>query len=214
MRGIFITFEGGEGSGKTTQMRLLAERLRREGREVVETVEPGGTRIGAQIRRILLDPANQDLRAMPEMLLYFASRSQNLEEVIEPALARGAVVLADRYTDSTMAYQGIARGLGEEAVRELHRIACHGRDPDLTLLIDIDPGSGLRRTAVRNRETRSTETRFDDEAADFHCRVRAGYLRMAGREPARFRVIDGNGDLDAVAAAVWNAVRPHVEGGL
>jgi dTMP kinase len=210
MRGLFITFEGGEGSGKSTQIRLLAERLRRAGREVVETVEPGGTRIGAQIRRILLDPANQDLRAMPEMLLYFASRAQNLEEVIEPALARGAVVLADRYTDSTMAYQGIARGLGEDAVRDLHRIACHGRDPDLTLLIDIDAGAGLRRTAVRNRETQSTETRFDDEAAEFHCRVRAGYLRMAAREPERFRVVDGNANVETVASAVWEIVKPHV----
>jgi dTMP kinase len=211
MRGLFITFEGGEGSGKSTQMRLLAERLRGLGREVIETVEPGGTHIGAQIRRILLDSANHDLRAMPEMLLYFASRAQNLEEVIEPAIARGAVVLSDRYTDSTMAYQGIARGLGEEAVRELHRIACNGRDPDLTLLIDIDSDAGLRRSAARNLETQSTETRFDDEAADFHRCVRAGYLRMAAREPARFRVIDGNQDVESVAAAVWQAV---MEGGL
>jgi len=209
-RGVFITFEGGEGSGKSTQMRLLAERLRAEGYEVVETVEPGGTHIGAQIRRILLDPANSDLRAMPEMLLYFASRSQNLLEVIAPALERGAVVLADRYTDSTMAYQGIARGAGEEAVRELHRIACAGIDPDLTLLIDIDVDEGLRRSSARNRDTKSAETRFDDEAAEFHRRVRGAYLKMAAREPARFRVIDGSGDIETVARAVWEAVAPAI----
>ncbi len=208
MRGVFITFEGGEGSGKSTQMRLLAERLRREGYEVVETVEPGGTHIGAQIRRILLDPANSDLRAIPEMLLYFASRSQNLEEVIVPALERGAIVLADRYTDSTMAYQGITRGTGEDAVRELHRIACHGLDPDVTVLVDIDVDEGLRRTAARNRDAQSTETRFDDEAAGFHRKVRAAYLKMADREPGRFRVVDGSADVETVARAVWDAVAP------
>ncbi|MGE5488350.1 MAG: dTMP kinase [bacterium] len=207
-RGLFITFEGGEGSGKSTQMRLLAERLRAKGCEVVETVEPGGTRIGAQIRRILLDPANSDLRPMPEMLLYFASRAQNLTEVIVPALERGAIVLSDRYTDSTMAYQGVARGIGEEAVRELHRIACDGIDPDFTLLLDIEVDEGLRRSRARNRDTRSAETRFDDEAAAFHRRVRAAYLQMAAREPARFRVIDGGGDVEAVARAIWEAVAP------
>ncbi len=206
MRGVFITFEGGDGSGKSTQMRLLADRLAREGYDVVQTVEPGGTHAGAQIRRILLDPGNASLRAMPEMLLYFASRAQNLEEVIRPALERGAIVLADRYTDSTMAYQGIARGLGEDAVRELHRIACRGLDPDLTVLIDIDVDAGLARTSRRNRDTRSGETRFDDEAADFHRRVRAAYLEMAAREPHRFRVIDGGGDVESVARAVWDAV--------
>ncbi len=206
--GIFITFEGGEGSGKSTQMQLLADRLRAQGYEVVETVEPGGTHIGAQIRRILLDPANDDLLPTPEMLLYFASRSQNLEEVIVPALKRGAIVLADRYTDSTMAYQGMARGIGEEAVRELHRIACHGRDPHLTLLIDIDVEQGLRRTAARNRDTQSRETRFDDEAAAFHRKVREAYLQMAAREPARFRIIDGSAGVEDVARAVWDAVTP------
>lgn len=208
-RGVFINFEGGEGSGKTTQLRLAAERLRAEGYEVVEAIEPGGTRIGKQIRSILLDRANTDLRAMPEMLLYFASRAQNVEEVILPALERGAVVLADRYTDSTMAYQGIGRGLGEDTVAQVHRLA-RCIDPDLTILVDIDVERGLARVRSRNAETASSETRLDDEAIEFHRRVRAGYLRMAAREPARFRVIDGSGSPEAVAALVWRAIEPAV----
>lgn len=209
-RGVFIDFEGGEGCGKSTQMRLLTERLRAGGHEVVETVEPGGTRIGNQIRRILLDPSHQELRPMPEMLLYFASRAQNLEEVILPALERGAVVLTDRYTDSTMAYQGIARGVGEHHVLDLHRISCRNVWPDLTILIDIDLDTGLARARSRNRETNGAETRFDDEGAEFHRKVREGYLRMAAREPRRFRVVDGRGSVERVAAAVWEQVSPLV----
>lgn len=207
-RGLFITFEGGDGSGKSTQMRLLAERLRGEGREVVETVEPGGTRIGAQIRRILLDSANQDLRAIPELLLYFASRAQNVEELILPGLERGAIVLSDRFTDSSMAYQGYGRGLGEEAVIALDRVACRGLVPDLTLLIDIDLKTSLAR--ARERQLSRTETRMDEQAAEFHAKVRDAYLAMAAREPRRFRMIDGRADVPAVAAAVWEAVRPLV----
>lgn len=204
-RGVLITFEGGEGSGKSTQLRLAAERLRAEGHEVVEAIEPGGTRIGQQIRRILLDRANTDLRAMPEMLLYFASRAQNVEEVIVPALERGAVVLADRYTDSTMAYQGIARRLGEDTVAQAHKLA-RCVDPDLTVLVDIDVETGLARVRARNTESASTETRLDDEALEFHKRVRAGYLKMAAQEPHRFRVIDGSGAPEVVARAVWDAI--------
>lgn len=206
-RGVFINFEGGEGSGKSTQLRFAAERLRARGHEVVEAVEPGGTRIGRQIRRILLDRANTDLRPMPEMLLYFASRAQNVEEVILPALERGAVVLADRYTDSTMAYQGIARGLGEDTVAQAHRLA-RCVDPDLTVLIDIDVEAGLARVRSRNDESESVETRLDDETVEFHKRVRAGYLSMAAREPGRFRVVDGAGAPEAVAHAVWEAIAP------
>jgi len=207
-RGLFITFEGGDGSGKSTQMRLLAERLRGEGREVVETVEPGGTRIGGQIRRILLDSANQDLRATPELLLYFASRAQNVEELILPGLERGAIVLSDRFTDSSMAYQGYGRGLGEDAVVALDRVSCHGLVPDLTLLIDIDLETSLAR--ARERQLSRTETRMDEQAAEFHAKVRDAYLAMAAREPHRFRMIDGRADVPTVAAAVWEAVRPLV----
>jgi dTMP kinase len=210
-RGFFITFEGTDGCGKTTQIERLAGRLRAQGREVVLAVEPGGTRIGAQIRRILLDSANQELCATAEMLLYFASRAQNVEEVILPALARGAVVLCDRFTDSTMVYQGAARGLGEAAVSELDRIACRGLKPELTLLIDIDLETSLER--ARARRLSSAETRMDEQAEEFHRRVRDAYLRLAGREPERIRLIDGRPDAEQVQRAVWQAVAAVIGAG-
>ncbi len=210
-RGFFITFEGTDGCGKTTQIERLEERLRAQGREVVLAVEPGGTRIGAQIRRILLDSANQELCATAEMLLYFASRAQNVEEVILPALARGAVVLCDRFTDSTMVYQGAARGLGEAAVIELDRIACRGLKPELTLLIDIDLETSLER--ARARRLSSAETRMDEQAEEFHRRVRDAYLRLAGREPERIRLIDGRPDAEQVQRAVWQAVAAVIGAG-
>ena len=202
--GWFITFEGMDGCGKTTQIERLTRRLQAQGREVALAVEPGGTRIGAQIRRILLDSANQELGATAEMLLYFASRAQNVEELILPALERGAVVLCDRFTDSTMVYQGAGRGLGEEAVVELDRIACRGLKPDLTLLIDIDLGTSLER--ARGRGLSRAETRMDEQAVEFHRRVREAYLRLAEREPERFRVIDGRPEAEQVERAVWEAV--------
>jgi len=207
-RGLFINFEGGDGCGKSTQMRRLAEQLRAEGYQAVETVEPGGTQIGAQIRRILLDSANQELCPTAELLLYFASRAQNVEEVILPALGQGAVVLADRFTDSTMAYQGYGRGLGPEVVAVLDRIACHGLEPDLTILIDIDLETSLERARQRNLD--ASETRMDAQAVEFHHRVREAYLEMAAREPQRFRVIDGRADVETVARAVRAALEPSL----
>lgn len=209
-RGIFITFEGMDGSGKSTQMRLLAGRLRSEGREVVENYEPGGTPIGLQIRRILLDSKNQKLCPMAELLLYFASRAQALEQQIRPAFRDGKIVLSDRYTDSTMAYQGVARGLGRDVVNALHEIACGGLRPDLTLLLDVDPETSLARAYARNQEAAGAglagETRMDDQALEFHRAVHEAYARMAREEPARFAVIDGRCDVATVAGAVWEAV--------
>jgi dTMP kinase len=147
--GLFVTFEGMDGSGKTTQMRRLAGRLRAMGRTVLETAEPGGTPIGAKIRRILLDGANQELCPTAELLLYFASRAQNVDEWILPALGRGEVVLADRFTDSSLVYQGYGRGLGAENVMALDRIACRGLKPHLTLLVDIDAETSLARSLSR-----------------------------------------------------------------
>src|SRR3954463_2406207 len=149
-RGTFITFEGSDGCGKTTQMHRLAERLRTSGHEGVETAEPGGTAIGRQIRAILLDSANQELSATAELLLYFASRAQNVDECIRPALARGAIVLSDRFTDSTIAYQGAARDLGRAVVMTVHRIACREVNPDLPITIDIDLETSLQRAYARN----------------------------------------------------------------
>jgi dTMP kinase len=204
-RGVFITFEGGDGAGKTTQMQLLAARLRAGGREVVETAEPGGTAIGTQIRRVLLDRQNRRMCAMTEMLLYFAARAQNLEEVIVPALGRGAVVLADRYTDSTLAYQAAGRGLGDKLVFGLHEIACRGVWPDLTICIDVDAVTGLAR-----RHAAGEVNRLDEEAGEFHERVRTAYLEIARRNPARVRVVDGTGSSAAVADQVWHLVNAHV----
>jgi dTMP kinase len=206
-RGLFITFEGPDGSGKSTQARMLAERLRAEGYDVLESVEPGGTPIGQQIRSILLDPANQELRPVAELLLMFACRAQNVEEWILPALTRGRIVVSDRFTDSSIAYQGAARGLGWETVLEVDRIACHGLVPDLTLCIDIDTETGLARAHSRNRRNDDrSEARIDEQSIEFHHKVRAAYHELARREPQRFRLIDGHGSQGAIAENVWDEV--------
>src|SRR5579862_7302183 len=179
MRGKFITFEGPEGSGKSTQLRRLAARLRSHGQRVLETAEPGGTPIGMQIRRIVLDSRNQEMRPTTELLLVFASRAQNVDQSILPALADGQIVLCDRFTDSTLVYQGIARGLGAEVVYEVDRIACRGLVPDLTLVIDVDTETGLRRARARNQRTQEVETRLDEQTVEFHRQVREAYHQLA-----------------------------------
>ena len=209
-RGTFITFEGIDGSGKTTQFRLLAERLRSQGRLVVETVEPGGTEIGRQIRSILLDAKNTGLNARAELLLYFASRAQNVAEAIRPALEEGAIVMCDRFTDSTLVYQGCGRGLGPEVVMALHRVACGDLMPDLTVLIDIDLDESLGRARGRNTAEASSETRLDDESREFHAAVRDGYLALAAKEPERFVIVDGSAGIEEVAERVWKAVASRV----
>ena len=205
-RGVFVTFEGPDGSGKSTQLRLLAERLRTGGREVLETVEPGGTPIGAQIRRILLDPNNRELCPTAELLLMFASRAQNVDQWILPALGRGEIVLCDRFTDSSLVYQGAARGLGAEVVYEVDRIACRGLIPNLTLVIDIDTETGLQRARSRNQETHAAESRIDEQAVSFHRKVRDAYHQLAADEPGRVLLIDGARPEAVVAQDVWQAV--------
>jgi dTMP kinase len=207
-RGLFLTFEGPEGSGKSTQLRILAARLREMGRDVLETAEPGGTPIGLQIRRVLLDSKNQELCPTAELLLNFASRAQNVDQTIVPALSKGQIVVCDRFTDSTLVYQGAGRGLGPEVVYEVDRIACRGLVPDLTLLIDIDTETGLARAHRRNRETQRGETRFDDQDVSFHRKVRDAYHQLANDEPGRIRLIDGGRPESEVALDVWESVRP------
>jgi len=209
-RGTFITFEGIDGCGKTTQLRLLAAHLRGRGVAVVETVEPGGTEIGKQIRRILLDPLNAGLNSRAELLLYFASRAQNVEQVIRPGLEQGSTVLCDRFTDSTLVYQGCGRGLDTEPILALDRLACGGLQPDLTILIDIDVALSRERSLLRNEKSGTGETRIDDESAAFHARVREGYHALARKQPERIRVVHGGERIGAVAKLVWDQVEPLV----
>jgi dTMP kinase len=199
-----------DGCGKTTQLRLLAQYLREHGREVVETVEPGGTEIGRQIRRILLDPASAAIQPRTELLLYFASRAQNVAEVIRHALEAGSVVLCDRFTDSTLVYQGCGRGLDAAIVRDLDRIACQGLRPATTVLIDIDLETSLSRAKRRNERYGQSESRIDDESAAFHENVRKGYLTLAATEPERFIVIDGRAAIGEVARHIREALEGRV----
>jgi dTMP kinase len=205
-RGRFITFEGPEGSGKSTQLRLLGERLRGAGHDVMETQEPGGTAIGIQIRHVLLDAKNRELCPTAELLLMFASRAQNVDQSILPALSAGRTVLSDRFTDSTLVYQGVGRGLGSDVVYELDRIACRGLVPDLTLLIDIDAETGLTRAHRRNVRTEDPETRMEEQEMGFHRKVREAYRQLATDEHHRIRLIDGSQMREAVAIEVWQAV--------
>jgi len=207
-RGLFISFEGTEGSGKSTQVRLLAERLRSHGLAVTENQEPGATTIGKQIRRILLDPSNAEMAPMTELLMMFASRAQAAAEIIRPALERGDVVVSDRFTDSTLAYQGSARGLGFETVMEAHKLALGSLMPDLTLAIDVDLKTGLERALRRALGSgEHAETRLDQEALKFHIEVALAYKAIAARDPQRFRVVDGTGEPPEVAERVWTEVK-------
>ena len=213
--GVFITFEGPDGSGKSTQLRLLAGRLRANGYAILESVEPGGTPIGQKIRRILLDPANQELCPTAELLLMFAARAQNVEQWILPALAEGKIVVSDRFTDSTIAYQGAGRKLGIQTVLDVDRIACHGLVPDLTLVIDIDTDAGLARAHSRNRSRGDlAESRIDAQAVEFHRRVREAYHALAESQPERVRIIDGNSTENAVAEKVWEVAKDVIGTGL
>jgi dTMP kinase len=209
-RGLFLTFEGIDGCGKTTQLALLSAHLRQVGYPVVETVEPGGTESGRAIRSILLDPRHHALSPRTELLLYFASRAQNVHEVISPALERGELVLCDRFTDSTIVYQGAGRGIDQPTILELHRAACGEIFPDLTILLDIDPRTSLARARLRNVVTGSEETRMDEEDCAFFERVRDGYMRIAEAEPERVRLIDARQTVEVVAQSIWKEVSARV----
>lgn len=203
---MFITFEGPEGSGKTSQQRRLAEHLRAAGRIVVETKEPGGTPLADRIRALLLDSASS-IDPVAEVFLFAASRRQHTTEIIEPALARGEVVLCDRYADSTLAYQGFGRRIDLDRLRSVNEWATGSRSPDLTLLLDLAEEVGLRRARSRNANTVADEGRFEAEDLRFHRRVREGYLSLAVAEPDRFVVIDASGTPDEVFDRILAALR-------
>ena len=194
--GIFITFEGGEGTGKSTQMERLASWFQGRGREVVVTREPGGTPIAEAIRRILLDPALEP-DGMTELFLLEAARHDHVEALILPALERGAVVLADRFADSSTVYQGFVRGIGAAVVRQLNIMATGGLEPDLTLVFDLDPEMGLGRAQGRNVLEGSAD-RLDQEPLIFHQEIRQAFLKLARALPDRMRVVDATGSEDQV----------------
>jgi dTMP kinase len=197
---MFITFEGPEGSGKSTQIQRVGAWMRERGRDCIVTKEPGGTPISDRVRAILLDSAASNMDAMTELLLYAASRRQHVVEVIRPAHQSGRVVLCDRYTDATLAYQGYGRRLDLEKLQTLNQWATDGLRPELTLLFDIDEATGLARAHARNAEMTVDEGRFEAEDLRFHRRVREGYLALALAEPRRFATVDAHGTIDEVFA--------------
>lgn len=206
---MFITFEGPDGSGKSTQIKWLAERLRAAGHAVLLTREPGGTEIGEQVRTVLHDLKNRAMQPRAELLLYSAARAQLVGEKIRPHLAAGGIVLSDRFADSTLAYQGYGHGLALAALREITAFATGGLQPDLTLLFDLDPEEGLRRRQADAAEW----NRLDAYALEFHQRVRAGYLALLAEAPERWVRLEAAQDREALRAAVWEAVRPRLPAG-
>ncbi|HLM58976.1 MAG TPA: dTMP kinase [Pyrinomonadaceae bacterium] len=205
----FITFEGIDGSGKSTQLRMLASHLRLLGHEVVATREPGGTPLGVRVRGLVLD-AEEQVDPLAELLLYAADRAQHVRALIRPALESGRVVLSDRYADATAAYQGAGRGFPEDLVSELIALATGGLMPDLTLVFDVTVEESQRR-AARRTHGGDTPDRLDVEDAAFYARVRDAYLRLAAAEPDRVRIIDAAGSVEETHAEVLRLVRPFLE---
>ncbi len=209
MRGAFVTFEGPEGSGKSTQAARLRTRLEGLGLKVLAAREPGGTPTGEFIREILQhDRAGEPIAPETELLLFAASRAQLVRRRLEPALAEGAWVVCDRFMDSTTAYQGYGRGFDVATVLTVNAFAVGATQPDVTVLLDLDVATSLERMRARNAQRQQDQDRFEREHAEFHARVRDGYLALAARWPARFRVIDSDRPVDAVAEDVWGAVAP------
>lgn len=205
--GLFITLEGVEGSGKTTQAGLLATGLRERGYQVLATREPGGTKAGDAIRAIFLDAAVA-LHAEAELLLVLADRAQHVREQLQPALAQGMIIISDRYSDSTIAYQGYGRGLGLGLLGQLNDFATGGTRPDRTFVLDCDAEAGLARTRQRMRGTERTPDRFEGERAEFHRRVRQGFLAIADAEPGRITIIDATRPIAEVTATLIAAIEP------
>jgi len=203
---MFITLEGIDGTGKSTQLRLLVGHLRAQGIRVLATREPGGTKLGDQIRKTLLSSQTVKLAPLAELALIYAARAQHLEEVVRPALTRGEIVISDRFNDASFAYQGYGRKLGAAAVRALDRVICGRTQPDLTLVLDIAPRVALERARGREFRRNSVHSRFEAEGLKFHARVRAGYLAIARREPKRVKLIEAGRPVAEVQAKVRRVV--------
>jgi len=218
LRGRFVTFEGLDGCGKSTQLEKLATVLRAEGISVVTTREPGGTATGEKIRNVLLDSGTAGLSPFAELALMFASRAQHIKEVIQPALANGSIVLCDRFTDSSEAYQGGGRKLGSSPVLDLHRVLCGNLQPDLTILMDSDVAASVERARRRNKTKISEnssgqgdENRFEQESRAFFGRVRSSYLAIAAREPQRVVLVDARGPAEQTHVKILETVRQKIE---
>lgn len=210
--GFFITFEGVEGCGKTTQIKLLSDLLAARGIRTVLTREPGGCPIADKIRAILLDADNRALSPLSELMLYTAARAQHVTEVISPALEAGKVVLCDRFSDATVAYQSFGRGIDRNVIDNLNTHACQGVSPDLTVLVDCDPAVGLERARRRIEATSGPrEERFELETLAFHHRVRTGYQQLAAQEPVRFMTVDGSGSIEEIFSAISSQILVRIQ---
>jgi dTMP kinase len=205
--GAFITFEGIDGSGKSTQLRMLASVLRLSGLDVVTTREPGGTSLGKRLREVLLDSQEQ-VDPLAELLLYAADRAQHVRSLLRPALESNHIILSDRYADATVAYQGAGRGFARELVAEVVALATGGLQPDLTLIFDLPVATGIARTKRRTHDGVATTDRLDSESTDFRSRVRDAYLQLAAAHPERIRVIDATGSIEETHVMVTDIVLP------
>jgi len=205
-QGLFITLEGIDGTGKSTQLRLLVQYLKKRGLPVRVTREPGGTKLGERIRKILLDSKTTHLSSLAELALMYAARAQHLEEVIRPALAKGEIVVSDRYNDASLAYQGYGRKLGIETVRAFDRIVSGRTQPDLTILLDLAPRLSLGRAEGRQSRRESNQGRFESQGLDFHTRVRRGYLAIARKDPHRVKVVAAGGPVAEVQAKIRDLI--------
>ena len=200
VRNLFITFEGPEGAGKTSVLKVMVERLQQENIDVLATREPGGIEIAEKIREVILNPAHTAMDARTEALLYAAARSQHFHEKVHPALQAGKFVLCDRFIDSSLVYQGIGRGLGVQAVQAINEFAIGSRMPDQTILFDLDPAIGLARIEANRADEIN---RLDTEGLAFHEKVRAGYLQLAQQNPERIRIVDASQSLEDVIESTW-----------
>jgi len=212
LRGKFITFEGIDGSGKSTQLRMLSGELRFRGLDVLNTMEPGGTPLGRRLREAFLE-TEENVSPMAELLLFAADRAQHVNLLIKPALQEGKIVISDRYADATSAYQGAGRGFPEKTVNQIIKLATEGLMPDLTLFFDISVNRAILRTNSRDAQGSERKNRMDSETTEFYGRVRDAYLKIAEKEPKRFRIIDANGSVEEIKAKVMEIVSQFLEDG-